>query len=150
MANTDLVEKLPSVLDLEYWKVRDYGPRRQRLSCCIALIKGCQVYCSSVNTVVIKTERGCMKYEWMMTNLNPHTQDIVPRKLYTLAKLCSDPSLQWVLCKPYPNGELEKVSVLRRLLKGSEVNDRCLDGFSRSAMTNSNSSLVCCEDVVFR
>ena len=120
MAGTSVIKEMPSAA---VWSevIGDV-----RLRCNLALIKGCQVS-SSATTVVIKTERKGRKYEWTMINLNPHTQDIVPGTLYTLAGDLFHPSESvWVLCKSYDHGELEKIAVLQFGI-GLDVDELCSD-----------------------
>ena len=120
MEDTGVVEAVPSLQTFEWVKVEKSG----RFNCGgMVKIKGCQVSpdCHSAGTVVIKTERGDKKYEWTM--LNPHNRVIIPGE-YTLAGNNYRPSLYWVLCKSYPSGELEKVTVLHRSLdeiQGSDI-----------------------------
>ena len=106
-----MIEKV-SLLGLMSVKFDEGG----RLSCFATLIKGCQISpgCRSVDTVVVRTERGDDKYEWTM--IKPHTEVILPGE-YTLA---GHDRHHWVLCKPHPSGELEKVSVLCRS-PGSDI-----------------------------
>ena len=82
----------------------------RRLTFYATLIKECRISPDfhSRNTVMIKTKRGEKKYRWTM--IKPHTEEILPGE-YTLA----GNGHYWVLCKPYPSGELEKVSVLHQL-----------------------------------
>ena len=151
MVNTGVIEKMPSLPYLSLPEVGDHG----RFGCRMALIKGCQVSfnCPSASNVVVRTERAGKKYKWTMIGLNPHLQDLVPGILYTLAGCNSQPTLHWVLCKPYPcSRELEKISVFRRSpdeIQGSDVIGIGLDHLEKPGCADSE-RLMCHEYVVFR
>ena len=147
MADTGVIEKVPSL----HLASSELAGDHHRLLCHVPLIEGCQVLFNypPASTVVIKTERQGKKYEWTMINLNPHTQDIVPGILYTLAGVNFRPSLHWVLCRPCPYRGLEKVSVLRRSpdeIQGSNVIGIGLDRLERPG----SDPLMCFQYVVFR
>ena len=142
MEDTGVVEAVPSLQTFEWVKVE----KSRRFNCGgMVKMKGCQVspVCHLAGTVVIKTERGDKKYEWMM--LNPHNRVIIPGE-YTLAGNNYCPSLYWVLCKSYPSGELEKVIVLHQSLdeiQGSDIIGIGLDGLgSKTGLSLMSSGAV--------
>ena len=110
MEDTVVFQNLRASYNIQQAKVED-----GRLKCSLALIKRCQVSfdCHLMNTVVLKAKKGKKECQWAMNK--PHILQDIPPGEYTLAGDIFVPGTSgWILCKPHPSGQLEKVCVLHR------------------------------------